>query len=70
MIQQRQIVIKTLGNQIDTEDPAFTKYAVASFLPIAWILISVNVTIYRTITLSKSYENSHYIIKTKHRSCI
>jgi hypothetical protein len=29
MIQQRQIVVNTLGNQIDTEDPAFTKYAIA-----------------------------------------
>ena len=50
---QRQIVVKALVKQIDTEDPAFTKYAIISFHSIAWILTSINVTIYRTIALSQ-----------------
>ena len=28
---QRQIVIKELGNQIDTKDPLYTKYAITGF---------------------------------------
>jgi hypothetical protein len=48
---QRQIVVKALVKQIDTQGPAFTKYAIISFHSIAWILISINVTIYRTIAL-------------------
>jgi hypothetical protein len=70
MLQQRQI-IKTLGKQIDIEDPAYTKYdAVTSYQSITWIFISVNVTIYRTIALQESYENSHYIMTTEPRRCI
>ena len=48
---QRQIVVKALVKQIDTEDLAFTKYAITSLHSIAWILTSINVTIYRTIAL-------------------
>ncbi len=48
MLQQRQIV-KISGKQMDIEDPVCTKYAIASFLPIAWMLISsIIVTINRT----------------------
>jgi hypothetical protein len=66
---QRQIV-KFLGKQIDIEDPAYTKYAGTSFQSIIWIFISVNVTIYRTVSL-QSYEISHCIMKTAElRSCI
>ncbi len=49
---QRQIV-KELGNQIDTKDPLYTKYAITGFQSIVWILISVNVTIYRTVSIGK-----------------
>ena len=38
MLQQRQIVVKGLGKQIDTKDPAYTKYAGTSFQFIAWML--------------------------------
>ena len=71
MLQERQIVIQALGNQIDIEDPAYTKYYQISFQSIVWILISVNVTIYRTVPLQR-YQNSHCIIitTTKLRSCI
>jgi hypothetical protein len=48
---QRQIVIRGLGKQIDIEDSACTKYAGTSFQSIVWILISVNVTIYRTVSI-------------------
>jgi hypothetical protein len=51
MLQQRQIV-KISGKQMDIEDPVCTKYAIASFLPIAWMLISsIIVTINRTVPL-------------------
>jgi hypothetical protein len=43
---QRQIVVKALCKQIDTKDPAYTKYAGTSFQFIAWMLTSVIVTIY------------------------
>jgi hypothetical protein len=67
---QRQIV-KGLGNQIDIEDPAYTKYAGTSFQTIVWILIFDIVTIYRTIALPESYENNHCIIAAKLlRRCI
>ena len=51
MLQQRQIVVKALGNQIDTKDPLYTKYAITGFQSIVWIPISVNVTIYRTVSI-------------------
>ena len=53
MILQRQIV-KALGKQIDIEDIVYSKYAVVSFHSITWMLISVIVTIYRTIPLQSS----------------
>jgi hypothetical protein len=68
MLQQRQIV-KISGKQIDIEDPVCTKYAIASFHCIG-LLISVNVTIYRTMAPPDGYEINHYIITTKLRSCI
>ena len=49
---QRQIV-KVLGNQIDVEYLLFIKYTIAGFQNIARMLISVNVTIYRTVPLQK-----------------
>jgi hypothetical protein len=52
---------------MDIEDPVCTKYAIASFHSIG-LLISVNVTIYRTMALPESYEINHYIITTKLRS--
>ena len=48
---QRQIVVKALVKQIDTEGPALTKYAIVSYNSIALILISISITIYRTIAL-------------------
>jgi hypothetical protein len=53
MIERRQIGVKAFGTRIDLEDPAYTKYTIASFLSMAWILISVNVTIYRTVPIQK-----------------
>ena len=53
MLQQRQIV-KALGNQIDTEYPAYTKYAITSFHSVAYTLRSVIVTINRTVPLELS----------------
>ena len=64
---QRQIV-KGLGKQI--EDALYMKYAIISFHSMAWMIIFVNVTIYRTISLPESYEINHYIITTKLRRCI
>ena len=51
MLQQRQIVVKGLGNQIDTKDALYTKYAITRIHSLTWILISVNVTIYRTVSI-------------------
>jgi hypothetical protein len=62
-------LVNALGKQIDIEDPAYTKYAITSFHSIG-LLISINVTIYRTIAPPDNYEISHYIISTKLRSCI
>jgi hypothetical protein len=70
MLQQRQIVVKGLGKQIDIKDPAYAKYAGKSFQFIAWMLRFDIVTIYRTIALPDSYEISHHIMTTKIRSCI
>jgi hypothetical protein len=67
---QRQI-LKNLGNQIDIQYPICAKYTITSFHSIDWLLISVNVTIYRT-AFAKWYQssNSHRImmITTKPRS--
>ena len=72
MLQQRQIDVKALGKQIDIEDPEFTKYIIVSFLSMAWMLISVNVTIYRTVPIQRCQGSSHCIMMTtaKLRSCI
>ena len=61
MILQRQ-VIKAVGHQIDVEYTAYTKYALTSFHSIAWILISVNVTIYRTVPMPTYQNGNHCII--------
>ena len=50
---QRQIVFKALGNDIDIEYLGCIKYESTSFQSIAWMLISVNVTIYRTVPPSQ-----------------
>ena len=55
---------------MDIEDPAYRKYAITDFHSIVWMFITVIVTIYRTITLSESYEISPYIVTTKLRSCV
>jgi hypothetical protein len=73
MLQQRQIVVKALGKQIDIEDPAYRKHAGTSFHSITWMFISVIVTIYRTIALQSDQSSSscRVIMTTKLlRSCI
>jgi hypothetical protein len=63
MLLQRRIV-KTLGKQqIDIEYLVFIKYAITSFHSIDWMIISVNVTIYRTVPL-QTYQSSHCIMST------
>jgi hypothetical protein len=49
---QRQIV-NALEWQIDIEDPAFTKYPITT-LPSLTFLISVKVTIYRTVPIERA----------------
>jgi hypothetical protein len=68
---QRQIV-KGLGNQLDTEDPAYAKYAGTSFQSIVWILIFDIVTIRRNAAVIQRYENNHCIMLTAKllRRCI
>ena len=62
MLQQRQIV-NALGKQIDIEDPDGMKYAIISFHYLDWrLLISVNVTIYRTAILHRYQSSSHWIM--------
>jgi hypothetical protein len=61
---QRQIVIKTLGTRIGVEDLVCIKYAGTSFHSIAWMLISVNVTIYRTVPIQRCPGSSHCIMIT------
>jgi hypothetical protein len=51
MLQRRQIVVKALGKEIDLEDVLCIKYAITSFHSITWIPISVNVTIYQTVSI-------------------
>jgi hypothetical protein len=69
MLLQRQIV-KALGKQTDIEDSEGMKFAFTRFHSIAWMTISVNVTIYRTNTLSQGFQNSHFITTAKLRSRI
>jgi hypothetical protein len=56
-------IVKDLGNQIDIEGPDGMKYAKTSFHSIAWLLISVNVTIYST-AFAQWYETSHSLMVT------
>jgi hypothetical protein len=70
MLQQRQIV-KSLGKQIDIEDPAYRKYAGTSFQSIVWMLIFDIVTIKRNAAVLQRYVNNHCITTTKLlRRCI
>jgi hypothetical protein len=70
MIQRRRIV-KAVGNQIDIEDPASTKYDGRSFQSIVWTLIFDIVTIKRNAAVLQRYENNHCITTTKIlRGCI
>jgi hypothetical protein len=43
MLQRR--IVKELGNETDTTDALYTKYAITGFHFIAWMVIFVNVTI-------------------------
>ena len=71
MLQQRQIVVKALGKQIDIEDPAYTKYAGTSFQSIIWILIFDIVPVNRNAAVLQRYENNRCITTTKLlRGCI
>ena len=71
ILQQRQIVVKALGNQIDIEDSAYTNYASTSFQSIVWMLIFDIVTIKRNPEVLQRYENNHCITTTKLlRRCI
>jgi hypothetical protein len=71
MIQQRQIVVKGLGKQVDIEDPAYRKYAGTSFQSIVWMLIFDIVTIKRNAAVQQRYENNRCITTTKLlRRCI
>jgi hypothetical protein len=65
-------VVKAVGNQIDIEDPTFTKYPITTLHHIALIFISIIVTINRTIPLQRyQCSISHYImLTTKLRSSI
>ena len=67
---QRQIVVKFLGKQI--EYPVGAKDVITSIHSLTWIFISVNVTIYRTITIQKyqGSSSSDRIIITKLRSLV
>jgi hypothetical protein len=64
MLQRRQIVIKAVGKQIDIEDPVYAKDAIKSFHSITWMLISVIVTIYRTVPPQRYQSSSSHCIKT------
>jgi hypothetical protein len=68
---QRQIVVKGLSKQIDTEDLERIKYAGTSFHSIARILIFDIVTIKNNAAVVQRYENNHCITITNPlRSCI
>jgi hypothetical protein len=65
MLQQRQIVIQALGNQIDIEDPAYSKYAIIRYHSIEWMLIFDIVTIKENAAVLQRYENNHRINTSK-----
>jgi hypothetical protein len=68
---QRQIVVKALDKHLDIEYLTYTKYAGKNFHSIAWMLISVIVTIKRNAAVLQRYENNHCINTTKLlRRCI
>ncbi len=72
MLQQCQIV-KALEWQIDIEDTFYAKDAITSFHSIDWMIIAVNVTIYRTVSLQRYLSSSSHsimIITTNLRSSI
>jgi hypothetical protein len=62
LLQGRQI-IKAVDNHIDIKDLMGSKYSAVRFHSKAWMLISVNVTIYRTV-LPQRYQSSsrHWIV--------
>jgi hypothetical protein len=63
MLQRRQIV-KAVDNRIDIEDPEDKKYAITTLHSIAWMFISIIVTIYRTVPLPRHQSTSHWIMMT------
>jgi hypothetical protein len=65
---QRQIVVKALVKQIDIGDPGDKKYFIRSFQSIACMLMSIIVTIDRTVSLQK-YQTSYCITTAESRSC-
>jgi hypothetical protein len=72
MLQQRRIV-KVLDNQVDIEDPRYVKDVFISFHHLDWLLISVNVTTYRTTPAQRCQTSSRHciiMITTKLRSYI
>ena len=70
MQQRRHIVVKALGKQIDVVDPRCVKYVFISFHHLDWLLISVNVTIYRNVLPKRYQSNIHFITTSKLWSCI
>jgi hypothetical protein len=70
MLQERQIV-KALDKQIGIEYPICIKSDITNSHSIDWMLISVNVTIYRTVILHRYQSNRQWIMMmtTKLRSC-
>jgi hypothetical protein len=69
MIQLWQIV-KGSDNQIGIEDPKRVKYTFISFYNLDWMLVSINVTIYRTNTPIHNYHCSIIIMTAELRSSI
>jgi hypothetical protein len=58
----RRQIIKALGKQIDIDDLAYAKYAIISFRSIACMLISVIVTINRTVPIQRCQSSSSHCI--------
>ena len=61
---QAQIVVKAIGKQVDIKYLGPMEYAITYFHSITWMLISANVTIYRTIAPVQRYQNNHCIMIT------
>jgi hypothetical protein len=68
----RKQIVKALGNQINIEGPAYTKYARTTFQSIVGMLIFDIVPRKRNAAVLQRYENNHCIMltTTKLRSCI